>query len=61
MSWISDTFAGIKRNIQLDGDVRRLQQAVEKMDALTRDHEKRLTRVETLIDVAQAVGRLPAR
>jgi len=61
VSWISDTFAGIKRNIQLDGDVRRLQQAVEKMDALTRDHEKRLTRVETLIDVAQAVGRLPAR
>lgn len=61
MSWISDTFAGVRRIIQLDGDVRRLQQAVEKIDALTRDHEKRLTRVETLIEVGQAVTRLPAQ
>lgn len=58
MSWISDTFAGLKRIMQLDSDVAQLKRAVEKIDAIALDHEKRLVRVETLIEVGQAPSRL---
>jgi hypothetical protein len=61
MSWIGDTFAGVKRIMLLDSDVTRLQRAVERMDAVSMDHEKRLIRIETLIDVGQASLRLPSR
>src|SRR6185437_14075609 len=40
MSWIGDTFAGMKRIIQLDSDVERLRQSVEKMNGTVVDHEK---------------------
>ena len=58
MSWIGDTFAGLKRIMQLDSDVAQLKRAVEQIDAIALDHEKRLVRVETLIEVGQAPGRL---
>ena len=61
MSWIGDTFAGIKRIIQLDADVARLHAAVEKTETRVMDHEKRLVRIETLIDLGQAASRLPPR
>lgn len=50
MSWIGDSVAGIKRIIQLDTDVARLQRDVAKVEASFLDHEKRLVRIETLID-----------
>lgn len=56
MSWIGETFAGMKRIIQLDGDVARLRQAVEKSDTIVLDQEKRLIRIETMIDVGRAGG-----
>lgn len=63
MSWISDTFAGVKRLMLLDADVARLQRAADKADAIGIDHEKRLTRIETLIEVGrpsiQLIGRQP--
>lgn len=34
MSWISDTFAGLKRIMQLDSDVEQLKRGVEKIDAI---------------------------
>jgi hypothetical protein len=61
VSWISDTFAEMKRVIQLDADVARLHRAVEKADAIVMDHEKRLIRIETMIDLSRAAGRLPPR
>jgi hypothetical protein len=59
MSWISDTFAGLKRIMQLDSDVEQLKRAVEKIDAIAMDHEKRLVRIETLIEIGRAPIRLP--
>lgn len=59
MSWISDTFAGMRRIIQLDGDVARLRAAVEKTDTVVLDHEKRLIRIETLIELSRTASRLP--
>lgn len=61
MSWISDTFAGMRRIIQLDSDVERLRAAVEKTDAAVTDHEKRLIRIETMIELSRGTARLPSR
>jgi hypothetical protein len=58
VSWIGDTVAGIKRIIQLDTDVARLQRDVEKAETVLRDHEKRLVGIETLIDVNWAAPQL---
>lgn len=59
MSWISDTFAGIKRLMLLDAEVARLQRAADRADATGLDHEKRLTRIETLIEIGGKRVQLP--
>ena len=61
VSWFGDAFAGIKRIIQLDADVARLHAAAEKTETRFLDHEKRLVRIETMIDLRQVVTRLPPR
>jgi hypothetical protein len=61
MSWISDTFAGLKRSIRLDADVARLERSMEKIEAIGLDHERRLVRVETLIEVRWVTNRLQDR
>lgn len=58
MSWIGDTVAGIKRIIHLDSDVARPQRDVDKAEAIVMGHEKRLVRIETLIDVNWAAPQL---
>lgn len=58
MSWIGDTVAGIKRIMQLDADVARLQRDVENVKAVVMKHEKRLVRIETLVDVTWAAPQL---
>jgi hypothetical protein len=58
VSWFGDTVAGLKRIIQLDADVARLQQDMEQAKAAVMDHEKRLVRVETLIQVNWALPQL---
>jgi uncharacterized protein YeeX (DUF496 family) len=59
VSLIGDSFAGLKRLIQLDADVPRLERSIEKIEADVRDHEKRLVRIETLVDVSRLSARLP--
>jgi len=58
VSWIGDTVAGIRRIIQLDTDVARLQRDVEKAETAIKEHETRLVRIETLIDVTWATPKL---
>jgi hypothetical protein len=45
----------------LNSDVERLQRAADKADAIGMDHEKRLTRIETLIEVGRTSIQLPRR
>ncbi|MBV9931610.1 MAG: hypothetical protein JO013_11790 [Alphaproteobacteria bacterium] len=61
MSWIGDTLAGMKRIVQLDSDVARLRASLEKTEAAVLDHEKRLIRIETMIELARSPSRLPPR
>jgi hypothetical protein len=53
MSWIADTLSGMKRIVQLDTDVARLRSSLEKAEATALDHEKRLIRIETMIELAR--------
>jgi hypothetical protein len=59
VSFFSDTFAGLKRLIQLDADVARLDRSVQKIETDVRDHDKRLVRIETLVEVSRSAARLP--
>lgn len=61
MSWMGDTLAGIKRIVQLDSDVARLRSSLEKAEAVGVDHEKRLIRIETMIEFSRNSVRLPPR
>ena len=59
MSWFGDAFRGLKRIIQLDANVSRLERQAERADAMLWDHEKRLTTIEILIEVRNSAARLP--
>ena len=61
MSWIADTLSGMKSLIQLDTDVARLRASLDKIEATVLEHEKRLIRIETMIEVAGGPRRLPPR
>jgi hypothetical protein len=58
---MGDTLAGIKRIVQLDSDVARLRSSLEKAEAVGVDHEKRLIRIETMIEFSRNSVRLPPR
>ena len=60
MSWIGESFAGLKRLIQLDTDVARLDRSIEKIEIDVRDHDRRLVRIETLVEVSRSAARLPS-
>jgi len=57
MSVLGDTLTTVKRLMLLDADVQSLKAHTDKADAQFLDHERRLTRIETLIEIAQR--RLP--
>ncbi|HEX8624342.1 MAG TPA: hypothetical protein VF782_04605 [Allosphingosinicella sp.] len=59
MSWIGGTFAGLRRLIQLDADVARLDRSVERIETDVRDHDRRLVRIETLIEISRSAAALP--
>ena len=46
--------SAMKRVIQLDSDIERLRASVEKIDMALLDHEKRLIRIETLVELSRA-------
>lgn len=54
MGTLGDIVDGIKRVIEIEGDVKRLAGQVEKMSDNISDHEKRLIRIETMIEMAQS-------
>ena len=56
MSTISDILAGLKTAIELNSKVISVASAVERLATDMRDVDRRLTRVETIIEITRADG-----
>lgn len=61
MSLTENIFTGIRKIIQLDSDVQRLREGITKLDEQVDSHERRLIRIEALIEFSRAstAPRLP--
>lgn len=51
MSWLGEAFSYFRRLTLLDHEVGRLTEAVETMKAELSDHDGRLIRIETIIEI----------
>lgn len=56
MSTIGDILAGLKTAIELNGKVIAVGNAVDRLAADMRDFDRRLVRVETIIEIARPDG-----
>lgn len=56
MSTISDILAGLKTAIELNSKVVSVATAVERLATDMRDVDRRLTRVETIIEITRTDG-----
>ena len=56
MSTISDILAGLKTAIELNSKVISVATAVERLATDMRDLDRRLTRVETIIEITRTDG-----
>jgi hypothetical protein len=56
MSAIGDIMAGLKTVVELTGKVERLDKNVEGLSADVRDIDRRLVRLETIIEVTRTDG-----
>jgi hypothetical protein len=54
MSAIDRIFSSLKSIIELRGDVERTSAQVYRLSGMTLDHEKRLIRLETMVEMAQS-------
>lgn len=61
MSLAESIFNGIRQVMQLDNEVQRLREGLTKLDNQVGDHERRLIRIEALIEFSRAstAPRLP--
>ncbi len=58
MSAWRDLREGVRQAILLQDRVERLAEGVKQIEQATRDHERRLVRIETMIEIAQQQRRL---
>jgi hypothetical protein len=56
MSTIGDIMAGIKTAVELTGKVDRLEKSIEGLSSDVRAIDRRLVRVETIIEVTRSDG-----
>jgi hypothetical protein len=56
MSMIKDILSGLKTTIELNGKVTSVANAVDRLATDMRDLDRRLVRVETIIEIARPDG-----
>lgn len=61
MSWLGEAFSYFKKLALLDSEVERLSRAMETMKDELREHDNRLVRVETVIELSRNVRPAPPR
>jgi hypothetical protein len=54
MSWLGDALSVVGRIVRLDGEVSRLANDVDELRAESRQHDRRLVRLETLAGYSDA-------
>ena len=54
MSWIRDLGDNLRKIVLMEDKIDRLLNDVSEVNKLVLDHEKRLIRIETMIDMAQS-------
>ncbi|MEL7491645.1 MAG: hypothetical protein AAGJ73_13075 [Pseudomonadota bacterium] len=59
MSWISDLGENLKKIILIEDKIDRLLSDVCEINDTVLDHEKRLIRIETMVEMTAAKGRQP--
>lgn len=64
MSMIGEALSAVRRLMLMDSEIERMKDAVARHDALIRDHNDRLVRIETVMEFYRPVpppSRLPRR
>lgn len=61
MSWLSGSLSTIGRILNLNQSVERLEKQFDKIEAEVRIHDRRLVRLETLVEFADPSRRSPFR
>ena len=64
MGAVADALAALKEILQMRGDLDRLSKNVDKLSAVADDLDRRLIRIETMVEIAgrrSAVAKLPKK
>lgn len=63
MSMIGEALSAVRRLMLMDSEIERMKDAVARHDALIRDHNDRLVRIETVLEFYRPAPppRLPRR
>jgi len=64
MGVIADALAALKEVLQMRGDIDRLSKNVDKLASVTDDLDRRMIRIETMVEIASkraATARLPKK
>jgi len=64
MGAVADALAALKEILQMRGDLERLSKNVDKLSTVADDLDRRLIRIETMVEIAgrrSAVAKLPKK
>lgn len=61
MGAVADAIAALKEVLRMQGDLERLSHNVDNLSALVTDLDRRLIRIETMVEIAGKRGSGPAR
>jgi t-SNARE complex subunit (syntaxin) len=61
MGAIADALAALKEVLQMRGDIDRLAKNVDKLATMADDLDRRMIRIETMVEIASKRASMPSR
>ena len=61
MGAVADALAALREVLQMRGDIDRLAKNVDKLATMTDDLDRRMIRIETMVEIASKRASVPAR
>ena len=61
MGVVADALAALKEVLQMRGDIDRLVKNVDRLATLTDDLDRRMVRIETMVEIASKRASAPAK